>query len=626
MSRPIESYGLIGNTIGAALVGLDGSIDWLCLPRFDSDACFAALLGTPEHGRWRIAPDGESRATRRYLPGTAILETTFETPQGCARVVDFMPFSSDPQAVELVRIASGVQGRVAMSMEFVLRFGYGRDVPWVRRRDYGLSAVAGPDAVQLVTPVALRGEGLKTLGQFTLEPGVAVPFTLSYHRSHRMPPFVEDRQVLLERTAGQWREWSARCVFPEDTPAEWREAVRRSLITLKAMSHQPTGGLVAAPTTSLPERIGGVRNWDYRFCWIRDATLTLYALLNSGYFEEAAAFRLWLLRAAAGDPAQMQIMYGLAGERRLTEVELPWLPGYEGSRPVRIGNAAHGQLQLDVYGELMDVLHAARRSRLSPDEDAWHFQRALLDHLERIWREPDAGMWEVRGAPRHFTYSKMMSWVAFDRAVKAVEEFGLDGPADRWRRIREEIRGDVLANGVDHERGTFVQSYGSKTIDASLLLMAETGFVAARDPLFRGTVQAVERELMEGGFVLRYRPEVSDDGMPGSEGTFLMCSFWLVDAYVLLGRYDDARRLFGKLLSVRNDLGLLSEQYDPRSRRLLGNFPQAFSHVGLVNAVHNLVQAGGPAMQRASRDASPGPEAPTPGMHSEAEGPATRID
>lgn len=611
MSKPIEDYGLIGNMLTAALVGRDGSIDWLCLPRFDSDACFAALLGTPEHGRWLIAPaQAGSRSTRRYLPDTAILETTFETGEGAVLVTDFMPFAERDDSLEVVRIVRGLRGRVDMAMEFTLRFGYGRTVPWVRRRDYGLRAVAGPDAVELVTPVELRGEDMKTRASFCVEAGRSVPFTLAYHRSHRAPSFVDDRQALLATTERKWREWSQRCRLPDGGRPEWAQAVRRSLITLKAMSHRPTGGLVAAPTTSLPERIGGVRNWDYRYCWIRDATLTLYALLNSGYFEEAEAFRQWTLRAAAGDPAQMQIMYGLAGERRLTEITLPWLPGYEGSRPVNIGNAAHGQLQLDVYGELMDMLQVARRSGLSSDEDSWRFQRALLDKLERCWRDPDQGVWEVRGPARHFTYSKMMSWVAYDRAVKAVEESHLDGPVDHWRRVRDEIHADVLSKGFDRTRNTFVQYYGGSNLDASLLLMAETGFLPPHDPRFAGTVQAIERELLHDGFVRRYRPEASDDGLPGSEGTFLVCSFWLVDAYVLLERFDDAERLFERLLGVRNDLGLLAEQYDPRSRRLLGNFPQAFSHIGLVNAAHNLLQAGGPARQRASRETQPATSAP----------------
>lgn len=606
MSKPIEDYGLIGNMISCALVGRDGSIDWLCLPHFDSDACFAALLGTPDHGRWLITPRGETRhVTRRYLPGTAILETTFETANGIASVTDFMPLSQSKETIELIRIVRGVEGRVEMKMEFALRFGYGQTVPWVRRRDYGIHAVAGPNAVELVTPVPLHGENMATCADFTVEKGQSVPFTLAYHPSQSQPSFIDDRQVVLDRTAEWWREWSGRCNFASSAPREWKDAIIRSLITLKTMTFQPSGGFVAAPTTSLPEQIGGTRNWDYRFCWIRDATLTLYAMLNSGYFEEADAFREWLLRAIAGHPEQIQIMYGLRGERRLTETELPWLPGYEESRPVRIGNAAHDQLQLDVYGEIMDVAHAARRSHLGPSHPAWRLQCTLLKNLERIWREPDEGIWEVRSGRRHFTYSKMMSWVAFDRAVKAVEHFGLKGPVDWWRQVRDEIRSDILANGYDQNRNTFVQSYGDKSLDASLLLLAETGFLAPEDPRFRGTVEAIERELVEEGFVLRYRPSHTNDGLPGDEGAFLVCSFWLADAYVLLGRYDDAVALFERLLSVRNDLGLLAEEYDPRMRRQLGNFPQAFSHVGLVNTAHNLLQASGPATQRADRGEPP---------------------
>jgi len=612
MSKPIEDYGLIGNMISCALVGRDGSIDWLCLPRFDSDACFAALLGTPEHGRWLIAPHGKTqRPTRRYLPGTAILETTFETAEGVASVTDFMPLSPSEETVELIRIVRGLEGHVAIHMELALRFGYGTTVPWVRRRDYGLRAVSGPDAVDLVTPVPLVGKDLKTYARFEVEKGQSVPFTLAYHPSHREPRFVDDRQVILKRTADWWQEWSGRCRLPPSAPPAWAEAVIRSLITLKTMTFLPTGGLVAAPTTSLPERIGGSRNWDYRYCWIRDATLTLYALVNAGYFEEADAFRQWLLRAAAGYPEQMQIMYGLAGERRLTEIELPWLPGYEGSRPVRIGNAAHGQLQLDVYGELMDSLHTARRSRVGPRRAEWRLQVVLLKSLEKIWRKPDEGIWEVRSAPRHFTYSKVMAWVAFDRGIKAVERFGLEGPVDHWRQVRDSIRADILAHGYDAQRNTFVRHYGATDLDAALLLIAQVGFLPPGDARFRGTVAAIERNLVEDGFVLRYRAEKATDGLPGREGAFLACSFWLADTYVQLDRYDDAAALFERLLSVRNDLGLLAEQYDPIGRHQLGNYPQAFSHVGLVNTAHNLLQTAGPAAQRADHEELPQPSEAT---------------
>lgn len=607
--KPIEDYGLIGNLLTAALVARDGSIDWLCLPRFDSDACFAALLGGPEHGRWRIGPQADRfETTRRYLPHTAILETRFETSQGAFSVTDFMPFGDDDRKTELVRLVRGESGRPSVSMELVLRFGYGRTVPWVRRRDYGLRAVAGPDAIELVTPVELKNESMRTHACFEVAAGESVPFTLSYHPSHRTASFVDDRTALLDGTASWWRDWCGRCTLPEEAPERWKDAVLRSLITLKALTHRPTGGLVAAPTTSLPEDPGGVRNWDYRYCWIRDATMTLYALLNSGYFDEAQAFRRWMLRTTAGDPGQMQIMYGLAGERRLTEFELPWLPGYADSRPVRVGNAAHDQLQLDVYGELMDVAHAGRRSKLAWDDESWKLQCALLATLERKWREPDRGIWEVRGPARHFTYSKLMCWVAFDRAARAIEDFGLDGPLDRWRALREEIRSQILEHGFDRSRNTFVQHYGGRALDASLLLVAETGFLAPEDPRFAGTVAAIERGLMHDGLVLRYRPGRVDDGLRGNEGAFLPCSFWLVDAYVLLERLDDAHALFERLLSVRNDLGLLAEEYDPRARRFTGNFPQAFTHVALVNTLHNLMRSAGPSKQRANREAPPQPQ------------------
>ena len=622
MSKPIEDYGFIGNMHSGALVGRDGSIDWLCLPRFDSDACFAALLGDPEHGRWRIAPtDGTRQVSRRYLPETAILETTFETDGGTVSVTDFFPLNATDDSCELIRLVRGIEGRVEIDMEFILRFGYGQTVPWVRRRDYGLRAVAGPDAVELVTPVALHGENMHTIAHFVVNEGESVPFTLAYHPSNREPPFIDDRELLLERTAQWWREWSARCDLPEHTPPAWREAVVRSLITLKALTYAPTGGLVAAPTTSLPERLGGTRNWDYRYCWIRDATLTLYALINSGYFAEAEDFRQWLMRAAAGDPGQMQIMYGVAGERRLTEVEIPWLPGYADSRPVRIGNGAHDQLQLDVYGELMDALHAARRSRVGPSHAAWHLQTVLLEKLETIWREPDESIWEIRSERRHFTFSKIMAWVAFDRGVKAIRQFGLGGPRDRWCRVRDEIRDDILEHGFDAERNCFVQHYGGEALDASLLLLAEVGFLPPDDPRFAGTIAAVEQDLIDNGFVRRYRPDDAADGLSEPEGTFLPCSFWLVDAYALQGRMAEAERLFERLLSVRNDLGLLAEEYDPRLRRQLGNFPQAFSHVGLVNSAHNLLRReSGPSRQRAHHDEEQPPSAPA------AEGPAPRED
>jgi GH15 family glucan-1,4-alpha-glucosidase len=604
MSKPIEDYGFIGNMVSGALVGRDGSIDWLCLPRFDSDACFAALLGTPEHGRWLIAPASEVRGSqRRYLPGTAILETVFETETGKVALTDFMPFTDDPAKVDVIRLVRGLSGRVEMTMELLLRFGYGKVVPWVRRRDYGLSAVAGPDEVELVTPVPLRGENMRTLAAFTVGEGETVPFTFAYHPHHLPPRFTEDRRLVLERTRAWWRAWSGRCGFAG--PDHWRDAVERSLITLKCLTYQPSGGIVAALTTSLPEELGGVRNWDYRYCWIRDATLLLYALINAGYFEEAGAFREWLLRAAAGAPDQMQIMYGISGERRLTEIELPWLPGYADSRPVRIGNGASDQLQLDVYGELMDALHAARISHVGPDDDSWGFQKTVMGRLAQLWREPDEGIWEVRSGRKHFVYSKMMAWVAFDRAVQTARALNLAEDAERWARIRDEIHAEVLAKGFDPMRNSFTQYYGSKSLDASLLLMAEIGFLPPEDPRFRGTVEAIERELIEDGLVRRYDTEVTDDGLAGGEGTFLVCSFWLADAYTMLGRRDDAIALFERLLSLRNDLGLLAEEYHPGLGRQLGNFPQAFSHVGLVNTAYNLARVTGPAQQRAGRDGPP---------------------
>ena len=587
MSQPIEDYAMVGDTHTAALVGMDGSIDWLCLPRFDSGACFAALLGEARNGRWILAPEGVARATRRSYRGeTLVLDTEFDTPTGSVRVTDFFPIRDETP--HLVRIVEGLSGSVAMKLELVIRFDYGETVPWVRRLDGMLTAVAGPNGVALRTPVPTRGKGLSTAAEFTVGTGERVPFVLSWYPSHLSPPPALDAAAALANTLGWWQEWSSRCTHA----GPWRDAVVRSLITLKALSYAPTGGIVAAPTTSLPEAIGGVRNWDYRYCWVRDATFTLYALLHGGYREEAASWRDWLLRAVAGDPSQMQILYGIAGERQIPELEIDWLAGYEGSRPVRVGNAAIGQSQLDIFGELMDALYVARRSGLDPEAAAWSLQRHLTEHLETVWNEPDEGIWEMRSGRRRFTHSRVMAWVAFDRSIKAAEAFGLDAPVDRWKKVRAQIHDDVCANGYDPDRGAFVQSYGSKALDASLLLIPLVGFLPPTDARVAGTVQAIERELMVDGFVLRYSTaEGNPDGLPPGEGAFLPCTFWLADAYDQIGRTQDARRLFERLLAIRNDVGLLSEEYDPSSGRLVGNFPQAFSHVALVNTASNLTPA-----------------------------------
>lgn len=595
MSTPLEDYALIGDCETAALVSRAGSIDWLCWPRFDSPACFAALLGGPEHGRWLIAAAADgAQVTRRYRDHTLILETRIETSDGVVVLVDFMPPRG--RNSDIVRLVRGEKGRVRMRMELVLRFDYGRTVPWVTRMDDGvLRAIAGPDVVTLHTPVETRGEDLKTVADFDVASGETVPFLLMHGASHVAPPKGVDPEQALSATEQFWTKWASR----EQSRGEWNDAVMRSLVVLKALTYAPTGGLVAAPTTSLPEQLGGSRNWDYRFCWLRDATLTLLALMNAGYYDEARDWRDWLLRAAAGAPAQLQIMYGLAGERWLPEVEISWLPGYEHSQPVRAGNGAHEQLQLDVYGEVMDALHQARRGGLVPNEADWAFQCSLLRHLEDVWVKPDHGLWEVRGEPRHFTFSKVMAWVAFDRAIHATEVFKLSGPVDHWRRVRQVIHNEVCERGFDAELGSFVQSYGSKELDASLLQLATVGFLSARDPRIRGTIEAVEKRLFVDGFLLRYDTRTADDGLPEGEGAFLACSFWLADAYVMVGRLDEARALFERLLGLSNDVGLLSEEYDTRAKRLVGNFPQAFSHVGLVNTAHNLSRAAKPAHQRA---------------------------
>jgi len=596
MSTRLEDYALIGDCETAALVSRAGSIDWLCWPRFDSGACFAALLGGPEHGRWLIeAVDANPRITRRYRGHTLILETQVETSDGAATVIDFMPPRG--RNSDIVRIVRGERGRIRMRTELVLRFDYGRSIPWVNHlHDGTFRAIAGPDMVLVHTPVPLRGRGLTTIGEFDVTAGTTTPFVLMHGHSHLHPPAAIDPESAMDATEAFWTEWTAR----GESRGEWSDAITRSLITLKALTYAPTGGIVAAPTTSLPEQLGGTRNWDYRICWLRDATLTLLALMNAGHYDEARAWRDWLLRAAAGAPSQVQIMYGLAGERRLAEHDIPWLPGYEGSRPVRIGNAAHDQLQLDVFGEVMDALHQARRGGLHPREADWAFQRALLQHLEQVWNLPDEGIWEVRGGRRHFTHSKVMAWVALDRGIRAVEAFELNGPVSRWKALRQSIHDEVCSRGFDPQLGSFVQSYGSKELDASLLLLPTVGFLPATDPRITGTIQAVERRLLVDGFLLRYDTASSDDGLPPGEGAFLACSFWLADAYVLIGRLADARRLFERLLALRNDVGLLSEEYDTGARRLVGNFPQAFSHIALINTAHNLARASKPAEQRSA--------------------------
>jgi len=585
---PVKDYALIGDTQTAALVGRNGSIDWLCLPRFDSGACFAALLGNEEHGFWRIAPaGGAERVVRRYRGETLVLETEFHVGDGVVRVVDCMPRRSGHASV--VRMVEGVAGRVRMRMDLVVRFDYGWVVPWMSRAGDHLHGIAGPDSICLATPAATRGENLRTIAEFTVNPGERVPFVLSWHPQFADPSCGGDAMQAVTRTEAWWREWSGRCRYR----GPWRDAVVRSLITLKALTYEPTGGIVAAATTSLPEQLGGARNWDYRYCWLRDAAFTLDAMLRAGYGEEARAWRDWLLRVVAGDPAQLQIMYGPAGERRLTERELGWLPGYEDSRPVRTGNAASTQVQLDVYGEVMDALHQARLAGMVPDPTAWALQQVLTGHVERHWHEPDEGIWEVRSGRQHFTHSKVMAWVAIDRAVQAVERSGLAGPASRWRGLRKRMHQEICQRAVDPERGCFVRAYGSTELDASLLLLPLVGFLPPGDQRVLGTLEAIQDELCEGGFVRRYRTDHQGtaDGLVGREGAFLACSFWLVDNLTLAGRGEEAERLFERLLGLRNDVGLLAEEYDPSRKRLVGNFPQAFSHVGLVNSAFNLTAA-----------------------------------
>ncbi len=582
---PLEDYAMIGDCLTAALVGRDGTIDWLCLPRFDSAACFAALLGSSENGSWLIAPRHAPADIRRSYRGeTLVLETIFTTPDGEVAVIDAMPMGLDGS--HIIRRVEGRQGHVAMRMQLKLRFDFGSSTPWVTRDEdgHGIVAIAGPNLVTVRGPVAMHGHQRSTVASFEIEAGQSMTFILSYGPSHLAPPARFDGDAALAATEETWRTWSARCEYS----GRWRQAVVRSLIVLKALSYEPTGGIVAAPTTSLPEQLGGARNWDYRFCWLRDATLTLMALMNSGYYAEAKNWRDWLHRSIAGNADEMQIMYGVGGERRLGEWEADWLAGYQGAKPVRIGNAAAQQLQLDVYGEVMDALHQARAGGLAIPASAWALQVNLIEHLEAIWREPDEGIWETRGGRQHFVHSKVMAWVAMDRAVQDIEQYSLPGPLDRWRQVRDAIHAEVCEKGFDTSKNSFTQTYGSKELDASLLLIPTMGFLPSDDPRVRGTIAAIERDLIAKGFVLRYRTETGTDGLPPGEGAFLPCSFWLADNYAQQGREQEAEALFERLLALRNDVGLLSEEYDPRAGRLVGNFPQAFSHLALVNTALNL--------------------------------------
>ncbi|MBL8658463.1 MAG: glycoside hydrolase family 15 protein [Rhodospirillales bacterium] len=596
MSLPIEDYALIGDTRTAALVGRNGSIDWLCVPRFDSPACFAALLGEAENGRWLLAPaGGQKKVHRRYRDATLVLDTEFETEDGSVLVTDFMAHPHLDGQVDIIRIVQGRSGKVPMHMELTLRFGYGSIVPWVRRREYGLRAVAGPNAVRFQSPVELVNSDFRTLADFAVEAGQMLPFRFTWVPSHEYGPRVGDVEDDLEDCQAWWHDWASQCTVE----GEWREDVVRSLITLKALTYSPSGGIIAAATTSLPEQLGGGRNWDYRFCWIRDATFTLDALGNSGFIQEARAWRQWLLRAVAGRPSQLQIMYSVVGERQLEEREIAWLPGYANSRPVRVGNGAHSQLQLDVFGEIMDAFHEERSHGVAPLDDAWRLQCTLLTALCELWREKDSGIWEMRGPPRHFTHSKVMAWVAFDRAIKAVENFGSEGPCDDWRKVRQEIFDDVVQHGYDEKRNSFVQYYGGKALDASLLMIPLVGFLPADDPRVIGTVDAIGSELCRDGLLMRYSTDAKVDGLSGGEGAFVACSFWLVDVLCLLDRRDEGRALFKRLLSMRNEVGLLAEEYDIAAGRQVGNFPQAFSHVALINTANNLMSRRGPAHRRA---------------------------
>ena len=597
MSR-IEDYGLIGDCETAALVGRDGSIDWLCWPAFDSDACFASLLGTRENGRWLIAPmEDVLRISRRYWDNTLILETRFETESGIVAIIDFMPPRGN--ASDVVRLVRGVAGRVKLRMELVIRFGFGADIPWVRRTEDGaLLAICGQDMTVLRTPVETHGKDMTTVAEFEVGEGETVPFVLTYGPSHLpLPEPINPAQALLD-TEDFWTEWCSRCTYS----GESRDLVMRSLITLKALTYAPTGGIVAAPTTSLPEKLGGSRNWDYRFCWLRDATFTLLALMNSGYTEEASAWHNWLLRAVAGSPDNMQIMYGIMGQRRLLEWEAGWLSGYEGAQPVRVGNAAHAQLQLDVYGELIDAFYQSRLAELKLDQVSWALARTIVEHVADVWDQPDHGIWERRGERKHYVFSKVMTWVAIDRAIKGAERFGYNAPFDRWRGLRDAICRSVCDNGFDVSHNTFVESYGSQSLDASLLLLPAVGFLPASDPRIRGTIAGIEKHMMRDGFVLRHDPREPTDEQPPIEGAFLACTLWLADAFVLAGEIGKAQALFDRVVGVANDLGLLAEEFDSGVGRQTGNFPQALTHIALINTAHNLSDAKKasekPVMQR----------------------------
>jgi GH15 family glucan-1,4-alpha-glucosidase len=596
-ATPIEDYALIGDCRSAALVSRDGSIDWLCWPRFDSPACFAAIVGTADNGRWRVAPhDPAVQVGRQYRRGTMILETVFDTKDGSVALIDFMTATSGNSSV--VRIVEGRSGQVAMRLDLALRFDYGSAVPWVTQLHHrtGLRAIAGPDLVLLASGVQLHGQHLTTVGEFSVAAGQRVSFVLSHGPSHAPDPAIPNADAALAESEAEWAAWSDKCTYH----GEWREQVQRSLLTLKALTYQPTGGIVAAPTTSLPELPGGERNWDYRYCWLRDATLTLLALAHAGYSDEARAWGAWLRRSVAGTPSQVQTLYGLAGERWLMEWEVPWLAGYGGARPVRIGNAASAQLQLDVYGELMDAMYQEMHYGLARPGTSWNIQRALIGHLAETWEQPDESIWEVRGGPQHFTFSKAMAWVAMDRAIRGAEEFHLPAKLEEWRALRQRIHDSVCRDGFSAEKRSFVQYYGGSALDASLLLLPLVGFLPPDDPRIIGTVDAIQRELTVDGLVMRYRTHEGVDGLPPGEGVFLACSFWLVDNLVLLGRRDEACALFERLLGLCNDVGLLAEEYDPRTRRQLGNFPQAFSHLALINTALNF-ENHGPAQKRRQR-------------------------